>query len=717
MKRPFVWIIPVLSAVESAVLGMLVLAGTCRVAEAIGLRVSAPKVGKYEKVEFQIDVSGRYENPFDPEEIDVTVVIGSEGRRYAIPAFYCQQYERRTITRGDRQVAWMYPVGEPVWKARFTPVQLGEYEAAAALKDRSGKTFSPVTALKCVASARKGFVRVSRKDARFLEFSDGQPFFPIGQNLAFIGLSQYAGLPKAEKMFAALAGNGANYLRIWTCCEDWAMAIEARKSAWGRSWDWRPPFAPVPGEESGGRKCVKLNSDRPTAAVSPSHEVALRPKTRYAASGRVRVEGDAKVRLDVHGKKLDDLAAGGPPQQWRPFRLEFETGDDDFWLGQMTFRLEGGGAARLDALSLQEAAGGPELLWEADPNRRVLGNYNPVDSFMLDEIVAAAEGNGLYLQLCMLTRDLYMNSLKDEKTPEYQKAIDDAKRFFRYAVARWGYSTSVAAWEYFNEQNPGLPTDRFYRELGEYLEEIDVYRHLRTTSAWGPSPKDWRHPKLDVADAHFYLRPADKDRLRDEVDAAQERTRVLREHAPAKPAHLGEFGLADDQWRPTEEMKTSRQVVDFHNALWASSLSGGTGTAMYWWWDRLDKLNAYPHYRPLADFVADVPWTTAGLQPTTAAVSPDRVRLVGLQGRDRAYFWLFNPQAAWSGVVIHGRTPDEIAGATVEIKDLVPRVYRVEWWDTQAGKVVKQESVTASGGALRLQSPAFRADVACKVAP
>jgi hypothetical protein len=67
--------------------------------------------------------------------------------------------------------------------------------------------------------------------------------------------------------------------------------------------------------------------------------------------------------------------------------------------------------------------------------------------------------------------------------------------------------------------------------------------------------------------------------------------------------------------------------------------------------------------------------------------------------------------------VIQGRTPDEIAGATVEIKDLVPRAYRVEWWDTQAGKVVKQESVTAAGGALRLQSPAFRADVACKVAP
>ena len=46
------------------------------------------------------------------------------------------------------------------------------------------------------------------------------------------------------------------YRRLWTCGEDWALAIEARKSAWGRSWDWRPPFVPAPGEPA-GRLCVQ----------------------------------------------------------------------------------------------------------------------------------------------------------------------------------------------------------------------------------------------------------------------------------------------------------------------------------------------------------------------------------------------------------------------------------------------------------------------------
>ena len=39
---------------------------------------------------------------------------------------------------------------------------------------------------------------------------------------------------------------------------------------------------------------------------------------------------------------------------------------------------------------------------------------------------------------------------------KYEQAIKDAKNLLRYAVARWGYSTAVVGWEYFNEQDPGL---------------------------------------------------------------------------------------------------------------------------------------------------------------------------------------------------------------------------------------------------------------------
>ncbi|MHC4180557.1 MAG: DUF5060 domain-containing protein [Planctomycetota bacterium] len=715
-----------LSAAQSIRLGLLavVLSPQIGIAQQeIPVEVSRQRVGKYEKVEFLIRVETQYGNPFDPEEVDLSVVLNApDGKRLSLPAFYCQQYERRPVDREGRrgQASWMYPVGKPAWKARFAPMQVGGYRAAAILKDRGGTRRSRGVEFLCTQSGRKGFVRVSKKDPRFFELSEGQPLFAIGQNLAFIGEGQYVNLSKAEEIFEALARNGANYLRIWTCCKDWAMAVEARKSAWGRSWNWKPPIVPVPdgkGTER-DRKCLKLaGGDGSALAVSPSHAVALRPNTRYVFSARIKTEENTRVRVDVGSSRLEDAVSSGTGQKWTPFSHEFQTGPSEFWLGRTAFRLEGQGTAWLSDLSLKEAAGGPELLWEADVNRRIRGYYNPVDCFMLDEIVEAARGRGIYLQLCLITRDLYMGSLKDPSSPEYQEAIDDAKKLLRYAVARWGSSTGVAAWEYFNEIDPNLPTDRFYTELGEYLERIDPYGHLRTTSTWHPSARDCRHQKLDIADVHFYLRPADKTRLGDEVEAVLDRVRFLRQHAPDKPAHLGEFGLANERWQPTTEMNQSDQVVDFHNAIWASALSGSSGTALFWWWDRLDKRNHYPHYRPLAEFLVDVPWTTAGLHQAAATVSDKRVRTVGLQGRDRAYVWLFNPQAAWSSAVMQNVTPTPISGATLEVKDLAPGTYRVQWWDTRQGKTVKEEERSPSAALLRLAVPTFARDIACKIVP
>jgi hypothetical protein len=681
------------------------------VPEKLELHSSTAKVGRFEKIEFRIQGVGSYVNPFDPAQVDARIEVTIPGgRRSSVPAFHAQEYERRRIQGRD----WIYPVGWPVWKARFAPMTVGRFEAVAVRKDGRGESRSHPISFECVPSRAKGFVRVSRHDPRFLEFSEGQPFFAIGQNLAFIGNGQYVTLSKAEEIFARLATNGANYLRIWTCCEDWALALEARKSAWDRSWSRRAPVVPMPDDSS--RRCLRITGSKAVQEVNPSHPVALRPNTRYVITGRVRVEAGALLRLEVQGTSSPALAAA-VPQEWSSFRHEFATGAGDYWLGSMRFRLEGQGTAWLDDASLQEAGGGPELLWEADINRPMRGFYNPVDCFLLDELVSSAERHGLYLQLCLLTRDLYMEALKDPASPEYERAIADARNLLRYAVARWGYSTSVAAWEYWNEMNPNLPTDRFYTELGEFLEQTDPYGHLRTSSTWGPSPKDCRHPKLDLADTHFYLRPTDSNRLTDEVEAIQDRTRWLREQAPNKPAHLGEFGLADDQWRITDELKQSPELVDAHNALWASALSGASGTALFWWWERLDERNVYPFYRPVSAFVADVPWTSGEVQPAGVGASDNRVRVVGLRARDRAWLWLFHRAASWKGTVTEKRPPAELSDVTCELSELLDGAYRVEWWDTRAGEILKTDRTESHGGVLRLIAPAFTRDLAVKIKP
>jgi len=690
------------------------------------MEASAKKVGKYEKLELLIRVDARYDNPFDPDQADLTVLLKTPGgERSILPAFYCQDYERRKFDQGRGRANWYYPIGEGIWKARFAPMETGTYLATASLRDRNGTVRSGSVRFDCTPSPRKGFLRIGRKDPRFLEFTDGTPFFAIGQNLAFIGEGQYVNLTKAEEIFGKLSRNGANFLRIWTCCKDWAMAIEATKSAWDRSWHRKAVIVPIPGsqDDPSPPKCVKLEGgDGASITVSPSHPVALRPGTRYLLTGQFKANDVTGLKIEsVHhaDKRQFDTAVKG---SWTRFSYEFVTGENDFWLGRIVLSLVGSGTIWLDKLSLKEAAGGAELLWEADVNRPIRGFYNQVDCFMLDQLIEAAERNGIYLMLCVLTRDLYMKSLSDDKSPEYQQAIQDARKLMRYVVARWGYSTNVAAWEYFNEINPGLPTDRFYTEVGEYLEQNDIYHHLRTTSTWHPSAKDCRHRRLDIGQLHHYMRPETKENYKDEVAVVIDKTRFLREHAPTKPVLIGEFGLATPKWGLSENMKQDTEAVHFHNSLWASAFAGTSGTAMFWWWDQLDKQDAYGHYRPLAAFLADVSFE--GLRQINpmdslrrATASNKQLRLLGYQGSDRAYVWLFNPQAAWWNLVSEKKQPMQIKETTIEIQGLRPGDYRVEWWHTYEGRLIKKEHISFMEGPIRVSVPAFSRDIACKIRP
>ncbi len=670
-------------------------------------------MGKYGKLEFRLRVPRAYADPNDPREVDLTLRLTSpSGRQLVLPAFFGQDYERRKLGTGQDRQDWLYPRGEPAWQARFAPSETGRYQAVAVLKNRAGTVASPAVPFECVPSPARGFVQISRRDPRFCEFSEGQPFFMVGQNLAFIGSGQYMTLSRAEDTFRRLAAEGANYLRIWTCGEDWALAIEAPKSAWGRSWSGAGPVVPEPGTNNSGRQCVRVRGA--ALPVRPTHPVALRPGARYALTGQARVAAGTALRLRI-GQQESVVAAAGASQAWLPFRREFPTGPGEYWLTALSFQAAGPDPAWVRDLSLREVGGGPELLWEAEVNRPRRGFYNPVDCFLLDELVTAAGASGIYLQLCLLTRDLYRAALKDPASAEYEQAIADAKKFLRHAVARWGYATSVAAWEYWNEMDPGLPTGRFYTELGEFLETVDIYHHLRTTSTWGPSAGDCRHPQLDLADTHFYLRPDDQPRLRDEVEAVRERTRWLREVAPARPAHLGEFGLANNQWQLTAEMKQSPSLADVKHALWASALSGASGTGLYWWWERLDQRGVYPLYRPLTAFIREVPWTSGEIKNLAIQPSLDHLEAVGLRSQDRAWLWIFNRQAAWHKTVVERQAPAAVAGATIRLDSWPAGSWHIAWWDTATGQVLSETEALATDHGLTLPVPAFVSDLACQV--
>lgn len=679
---------------------MLAVAGPS-VAAPLLLGPATSRVGRYEVVDLAISSTPPCADPLDTREADVALECrGPGGALLRVPAFRMQPYRFRATDPG-----WCYPEGKAGWHARFAPTAVGRWTCVARWSGTAGDLASAPVVVQCMPSRNRGYVRVSRRDPRWFETTDRAPFFAIGNNLAFVGPSQYLTPARAGQVLARMGAAGANWARVWTGCGDWALALEHPRSAWGRSWSG--PGSVV--QSGAGGVEVRVGAD--WLAPQPVWPVATRAGMAVEVSGTAR---GASGRLEWRqGQEV--VGSVALTQDAAPFSIRFTPRGD--WLEPLSVRLVEAKEAFVSRLALRDAATGADLMTEIDPAATGLGKVNERDAAMLDQLVSAASRSNMRLQLCLLARDLYMARLKSESSPAYSEALASACRMLRYCVARWGAYTSVGAWEYWNEQDPGLPCGRFYREAGAFLARFDAYHHLRSTSAWGPAPNDYRHNSLDFADLHWYMRPEWGPLSLDAAAAVQDRGSYLRSQAPAKPAILGEFGLADNQWGLSPDMKRDTGLLHFHDALWASAHSGLSGTAMSWWWEVLDQMDHCRHIRSLARYLAGVPFTTAGFHPAHLTVEGPNLRCSALVGTRRALLWVNDPAAAWHRVVVDGIAPATQSGGVVQLTGLGPGPYRVTWWDTLRGQPITTAVVVASNQGVRLPVPPFARDIAAQVVP
>lgn len=677
-----------------AFLVMVVLASLAR-AEGITLEGSAQSVPRYARIEFTL----RNVPAIDPHgdaaaNIGVDILTPS-GKRVFVPAFRYQPFEHRPAARGQQE--WLYPTGEGRWLVRFAPVELGKHTATS----RGG---TATVNFEATASPSRGFIRVAKQNPRYFELDDGTPFFAVGQNIAFVKDST-----RTIEMIQKFSAAGGNWARVWVCAEDWALAIEARRSAFARSWGWNVPIVAIPDREGyhGDRLCLKLAGEAGAKLdVSPMRGIPLKPAAKYRFTGAIR--GDVAVNFDLLGPR--SITAKG--KGWETFAIEFTSGEQRF-APPFALRLASKGTAFLRDLSLKEAGASIELLPELDVNRPALGSYNEADAFLLDRLVEAAESAHVRLQLVLLTRDHYMALLSRPGSADYARATAAARNLVRYAAARWGYSTHVFAWEYFNELDPGKPTEAFYAALAEELDRVDVNRHLRTSSTWHSPSKEFASARLDVANLHHYLRPPDGDLFKDAPAAVRRKFEQSQKVMPPRPLMFAEYGIADPNYQRPRELDQDKELLHLRDGLWATMLGGWAGTASWWYWDDMHKLDAYRVYTPVAQFATGIPWNSGKLTAATASADQS-LRVIGLTSGDGAWLWLSDPRATWHSVAVDGRKPEAITAAAVKIEKLTPGEYRVEWIEPATGKVVKEERVR-SDGTVSLRAPDFTRDVAIRV--
>ena len=184
-------------------------------------------------------------------------------------------------------------------------------------------------------------------------------------------------------------------------------------------------------------------------------------------------------------------------------------------------------------------------------------------------------------------------------------AIKLTKNKYRYIVARWGYSTSIFAWEIFNEvqfTDAGLVSDQnvvtWHSTMASYIHSIDAFGHPVTTSSYDPSyglNNLWSIPDINIIQVHYYGT--------DTIHSLEQTAFSLADLN--KPIIIGENGTgAEGSTQPEPYATQLKNGLEMHNGIWSSFHI--KSSAHLWSWDTyVDPCNLYGVFTPLAVYDAN----------------------------------------------------------------------------------------------------------------
>ncbi|HWD21439.1 MAG TPA: DUF5060 domain-containing protein, partial [Verrucomicrobiae bacterium] len=235
-----------------------------------------------------------------------------------------------------------------------------------------------------------------------------------------------------------------------------------------------------------------------------------------------------------------------------------------------------------------------------------LGKLNLTVAQKWDGIVAAAEQAGVQFQMTLQHHGQYSSTVDPEwPSNPYNVAnggfLSDATQFFtnatalaytqrklRYAVARWGYSPAVMAWELFNEvqftdaaqAGKWNLVESWHNQMAAFLRAQDAYHHLITSSS------DLTEPIWDATDYYTH-----HDYPNDYISSIRDAPTISGAQ-PVAPVFGAECGL--DFTPHLGETPTA----------FAGLMAAQSGGEQIWYWDVIDTNSDYIPMRSAADFAA-----------------------------------------------------------------------------------------------------------------
>src|SRR3989344_4287321 len=631
---------------------------------------SSTSVPQYDKIEVKFDINGtvakNLDFPFDPgpvvgmtdQSLRAGITIdglflppGQSNWNNALvqPAFVYQPTikDRNTMAGGDNS-EWIYPVGSPYWLIRFAPTVKGNWQYKIRAQDNSNypnwfessvKTFSVGNP----SAGVHGFVKVSDRDKRYFEYTDGTPFTGTGINAADGGI--YHSEQRAEKEFRDKYATGkTNFYRTW-------MDMESVWSRGTHGWDaWKKKNAVGAIDASDSYRSneqiykdhdfsVKLSgSSNYIVQYSDGNQAMAgafeRGKTYklYLIANLVNLsQNDVVVKLISSPTNFNsDVQVLGPNPTWQVSDLGggWKKLETSFTNNQGRFLFKNSkslavgtkstsGSLYLDEVFIGEDLGsgrvGPNVVFKGRLNYHQY--FDPISSSNWDDIYTHAEKYGLALKVVIsdkqdfILHDIDLNTGIFTYISGFNEANFYAKRgykvrrlqeyYWRYLAARWGYSRGIHSWELLNEGAPG--DTAHYDQTVHLVETIRKYdrNHTATTSFWTSFPvsKFWgnlTYSPLDYADVHAYVSSGwiedaslESDEAKYHIVYSDTTRNWLLGSGRNMPIVRGEAGLDILSAQNEQDiLANDLNGVWLHNYTWAMLDPGGL-YELYWWSDNI----------------------------------------------------------------------------------------------------------------------------------
>ena len=283
------------------------------------------------------------------------------------------------------------------------------------------------------------------------------------------------------------------------------------------------------------------------------------------------------------------------------------------------------------------------------------------------------------------------------------------EKLYRYFIARWSYSRSLALWFVIDEVNgtdgwvtgDSIAAGNWAQKVHTYMKTNDPYNHLTTGTRSGGVKEFWKegYQAFDIAAREIYEAQGFPINRTSSIDSAvvnplkssyfnyaKENQKLWNGYE--KPVVNGETGWAHTFYEPS----MPGYLAMYHNTLWVTLATGSAMTPFWWAHSRLLNDNVLTaQITNVRKFTDQIPFYKL-TKVTPASIKSTRGDAFAMQSNELVFGWVANPDA-------------DVAGANISLSSLQNGKYKLRIFHTWRGAFIEEKEVTCDNGSIAFGVP------------